>query len=178
MENNKKRYCVGFYELEERTGNEESYFSSRGNVLVSYIIDNIELFNIRNFTDKIESSGLAWITLKTSELEKIKPLLKDYKYNNKQEILDFIDICMNYDSWATACECCDTITLNTFPYTYRGNVEIYKAYNCLNCACYTDEFANKIRNIRYKKGTEAAIRISLGEEGYYDEENSELLNIE
>lgn len=171
MRNNKERYCVGFYELEERINNEEMYFNISGNVLVSYIIDNIELFDLRNFTNKIEEIGLAWITLKTSELEKIKPLLKDYKYNNKQEILDFIDICMDYDAWATACECCDTITLNTFPYTYRGNVEIYKIYNCLNCAGYTDRYAFKIKDILEKKGTEAAIKISLGEETCYSEED-------
>lgn len=171
MKNNKERYCVGFYELEERLCNEEMYFNMSGNVLVSYIMDNMELFDIRNFTNKIQEVGLAWIILKTSELEKIKPLLENYRYDNKQEILDFIDDCMNYDLWQTACECCDTININALPYTYRGNITIYKTYNCLNCAGYTDRYVARIRDTRYEKGIESVMRLSLGEEIYHSEDD-------
>lgn len=171
MKNIKDRYCVGFYNRDERLENEEIYFGNVGNVLTSYIIDNTNLFNIRKLNNNDNKS--MWITLKVSELEKIKNLLEDYKYSNKQEVLNFIDKCMNYSLWNTACECCDTINLNVIPYTHRGNMTmtISKSYNCLNCVGLTDRTAMKIRTALKEEGAEAAIRLTLGEDSLFDEED-------
>lgn len=163
----KQRYAVGYYNNEERL-NDPEWMESPHCRLVTFIYDNQDMFNIRYITHS-EDKNRAWIVLDTKELLKAK---KHFSSEETTKINDFIDLCQEYDKWQTSCDCCDSITLNTLPYTYRGDMCIGRVYNCPMCSGLSDRVAYKLSHIRYEKGTEEAINtiIAMDKGEYIDED--------
>lgn len=166
--NNKKRYAVGFYSKEERANSPE-WIKGKGNRLVTFLYDNIDLFNVRYMCHDKEEER-AWIILDTQELAKAKEY---FEHKNDTEVLEWIDICLEYDKWKTNCSCCDSISINTIPYTYReyGGC-IGRSYNCPMCSGLSNRIAGKVGETYRTNGVESAIDliIEISEDRHIDEE--------
>lgn len=166
---NKKRYAVGFYNNKERHNNPE-WMKQAGNRLVAYIHDEQETFNIRYKCDD-EDGDRVWFVIDPKELNKAK----EYFINEEtDEVVELIDICNNYDKWKTSCTCCDSISINVIPYTYRDHGGcIGRAYNCPLCSGLTNRMTYKIFEQYDSNGVEGAIDllINIIEGKYKDEED-------
>lgn len=164
----KQRYAVGYYNNNDRVNNPD-WMESPHCRLVTFIYDNQDMFNIRYIAHDKEGNR-AWILIDTKELLKAKDA---FNHEDTTEVNDFIDLCQEYDKWQTACTCCDSITLNTIPYTYREyGGSIGRAYNCPMCSGLINRTASKISIIRKEKGTGEAIKtlIEVDNGTYVDED--------
>ena len=165
---NKKRYAVGFYDADKRA-NDAEWMKIAGNRLVAYIYDEQENFNIR-YKYSAEDGNRTWFILEPKELLKAKEC---FSHEGTDEVIEWIDICNDYDKWKTSCECCDTISINTIPYTYReyGGC-VGRAYNCCICSGLSNRMAAKIGEAYDTKGVDSAIdlMIEITEGRYIDEE--------
>ena len=108
----KKRYAVCYYNNEKRL-NDPEWMKHRANRLVTFIYDNQDMFDIK-YISHSDDKNRAWILLDTKELNKAKEC---FSHEKSDEVIEYIDICNDYDKWKTSCECCDTITINAIPYT-------------------------------------------------------------
>ena len=164
----KKRYAVGFYNAEERVNNPE-WMKSAGNRLMAYIYDEQESFNIR-YKYSAEDGNRTWFILEPKELLKAKEC---FSHESTNEVIEWIDICNDYDKWKTSCTCCDSISINTIPYTYReyGGC-VGRVYNCCICSGLSNRMAAKIREAYNTNGVDSAIdlMIEITEGRYIDEE--------
>lgn len=164
----KKRYAVGFYNAMERISNPK-WMKNKCNRLVTFIYDNQDMFDIRYICHDKEGNR-AWFIIDTKELLKAK---EGFMHEDSTEVLEWIDICVNYDAWKTSCTCCDSISLNTLPYTYRdyGGC-IGKEYNCPMCSGLSNKVAYLVREKYNSEGLESAIDflIAISEGEYVDEE--------
>lgn len=165
---NKKRYAVGFYNAEERVNNPE-WMKSAGNRLMAYIYDEQEFFNIKyKCSDK--EGNRTWFILDPQELLKAKEC---FSHEETSEVIELIDICNNYDKWKTSCTCCDSISINTIPYTYRefGGC-VGKSYNCPMCSGLSNRLTWKVGSEYKNNGVDAAIDliIKISEGRYIDKE--------
>ena len=165
----KKRYAVGYYNHKERL-EEEGWWNNCQNRLVTYIYDNQDMFDIR-YISHSEDGNRAWILLDTKELNKAKEYFTHSE--DVTDTLEWIDACNDYDKWKTSCVCCDTITINAIPYTYRefGGC-VGREYNCLLCSGLNNRTAYKVSEEQRNNGTETAIDflIDILEDRYTDEE--------
>lgn len=164
----KKRYAVGFYDADKRA-NDAEWMKIAGNRLVAYIYDEQENFNIKyKCSDK--EGNRTWFILEPKELLKAKEC---FSHESTNEVIELIDICNDYDKWKTSCTCCDTISINTIPYTYReyGGC-VGRAYNCCICSGLSNRMAAKIGEAYDTKGVDSAIDliIEITEGRYIDEE--------
>lgn len=164
----KKRYAVGFYNAEERVNNPE-WMKNAGNRLMAYIYDEQESFNIR-YKYSAEDGNRTWFILEPKELLKAKEY---FSHESTNEVIEWIDICNDYDKWKTSCTCCDSISINTIPYTYReyGGC-VGRVYNCCICSGLSNRMAAKIGEAYDTKGVDSAIdlMIEITEGRYIDEE--------
>jgi hypothetical protein len=162
---NKIRYATGLYRP-------DMDMMQPANRLVAYIVNSREDFNLRRLDlGTEESDKRIWITLRTDEILKAKEAFK-----NDVDVLEFIDLTQDYDKWKTACVCCNTITLNVMPYTYRGSECIGRVYNCLNCSGLSDRYARKVANVYYKEGQDAVmdfLDVLFDDETYNDPKDIE-----
>lgn len=169
MKELKRRYAVGYYNHQKRL-EEEGWYNSCQNRLVTYIYDNQDMFNIK-YISHSEDGNRAWILLDTKELNKAKEYFTHSE--DVTDTLEWIDACNDYDKWKTSCVCCDTITINAIPYTYRefGGC-VGKEYNCLLCSSLNNRAVYKVLEERRNNGTEKAIDflIDIYEDRYVDEE--------
>ena len=164
----KKRYAVGFYNAEERVNNPE-WMKNAGNRLMAYIYDEQESFNIR-YKYSAEDGNRTWFILEPKELLKAKEC---FSHESTNEVIEWIDICNDYDKWKTSCTCCDSISINTIPYTYRDFGEcVSKIYNCPMCSGLSNRMAAKIREAYNTNGVDSAIdlMIEITEGRYTDKE--------
>lgn len=153
----KKRYAVGFYNESERRDDPE-WTDNRCNRLVNYIYDNQELFNIRYKTSD-ESGNRTWFIFEPDELNKARD---HFNNNNDTDVLEWIDICTDYDKWQTSCMYCDSISINTIPYTYREYYgTIGREYNCPMCSGLLNEYAYEVGKAYNDGGADSAIDLLI-----------------
>lgn len=164
--NNKKRYAIGFYNNEERINSSE-WAEYAGNRLITYVYDNQDKFNMR-YKSSDEEGNRTWFILEPKELEKAKEYFAEDK-----EVIERIDTCNDYDKWKTSCECCDSISINMIPYTYReyGGC-VGRAYNCAFCSGLPNRLAHKVAREYEDNGVESAIDliIAMSKGEYVDNE--------
>ena len=164
---NKKRYAVGIYSKEKRE-NDSEWAEGCGNKIMTYIYDNQSEFNIRyQCSDKEENR--TWFILEPKELNKAK----EY-FAKDNEVLEYIDICNDYDRWKTSCECCNSISINIIPYTYReyGGC-LGRSYNCAFCSSLKNRIAGMVGEEYHTNGVDSAIDllISIDKGEFVDEED-------
>lgn len=165
----KKRYGVGFYDIKKRKEDAE-WMKIGQNRLIAFIFDNEEMFDIK-YKSYDESRDRAWVVLDVKELEKAKECFKN---EDTTEVVEWIDKCLDYDIWQTACICCDSISINTIPYTYREyGGTIGREYNCPVCSGLTNRHAHTVRKEYNEHGVDAAINLMIDMyEGNYEDKES------
>lgn len=154
MKNNEKqkRYAVGYYNHEERVDNSSNWNKYAENRLVNHIYDNKSEFNMRY---KSFDKDKMWFMISPEELN----IAKEY-FTNDKDVLELIDLCNDYDKWKTSCECCDSISINTLPYTYReyGGF-VGRAYNCVFCCGLKNRIAYEVTKEYQNNGVEGSINL-------------------
>ena len=166
---NKKRYAVGCYNHQKRM-EEEGWWNSAQNRLVTYIYDNEDLFDIRYKTTDQEGNR-TWYIIDPKELNKAKEYFTISE--DVADTLEWIDTCNDYDKWKSSCNCCDSISINTIPYTYREyGGWTGREYNCAFCGSLTNRMAGAVGEEYRSNGLENAINllISMNNGEYIDEE--------
>ena len=169
MKNNEKqkRYAVGYYNHEERVDNSSNWNKYAENRLVNYIYDNKSEFNMRYKSFDKDKNEMLFI-ISPEELNKAKE-----HFVNDKEVLEFIDLCNDYDRWKTSCNCCDSISINTISYTYReyGGC-VGRVFNCTFCSGLKNRAAYRISEQYKNKGVDSAIDLLIDviEGRYIDKE--------